>query len=44
LALLVLTPVLSRFVALALGFELQVGGPENNWLISGWFSDLIPQW
>jgi hypothetical protein len=32
---LVLTPVLSRLLALALGFELQVGGPENIWLISG---------
>jgi 1-acyl-sn-glycerol-3-phosphate acyltransferase len=31
-----LTPtlVLSRLLALALGFELQVGGPENIWLIS----------
>jgi hypothetical protein len=26
---------LSRLLALALGFELQVGGPENIWLISG---------
>jgi hypothetical protein len=33
--LLELTPVLSRLLALALGFELQVGGPENIWLISG---------
>jgi hypothetical protein len=33
--LLELTPVLSRFLALALGFELQVDGPENIWLISG---------
>ena len=32
---LVLTPVLSRLLALTLGFELQVGGPENIWLISG---------
>jgi 1-acyl-sn-glycerol-3-phosphate acyltransferase len=31
---LVLTLVLSRLLALALGFELQVGGPENIWLIS----------
>jgi hypothetical protein len=30
-----LTPVLSHLLALALGFELQVGGPENIWLISG---------
>jgi hypothetical protein len=30
-----LTPVLSRLLALALGFELQVDGPENVWLISG---------
>jgi hypothetical protein len=29
-----LTPVLSHLLALALGFELQVGGPENIWLIS----------
>jgi hypothetical protein len=29
-----LTPVLSRLLALALGFELQVDGPENIWLIS----------
>jgi hypothetical protein len=35
LPLLELTPVLSRLLALALGFELQVGGPENIWLISG---------
>jgi hypothetical protein len=27
--------VLSHLLALALGFELQVGGPENIWLISG---------
>jgi hypothetical protein len=33
LAPLVLTPVLS--LLLALGFELQVGGPENIRLISG---------
>jgi hypothetical protein len=33
--LLELTPVLSRSLALALGFELQVDGPENIWLISG---------
>jgi hypothetical protein len=30
-----LTPVLSRLLAFALGFELQVDGPENIWLISG---------
>jgi hypothetical protein len=30
-----LTPVLSRLLSLALGFELQVDGPENSWLISG---------
>jgi hypothetical protein len=30
-----LTLVLSHLLALALGFELQVGGPENIWLISG---------
>jgi hypothetical protein len=30
-----LTPVLSHLLALALGFEMQVGGPENIWLISG---------
>jgi hypothetical protein len=35
LPLLELTPVLSRLLALALGFELQVDGPENIWLISG---------
>jgi hypothetical protein len=34
-ALLELTPVLSRLLALALGFELQVDGSENIWLISG---------
>jgi hypothetical protein len=28
-------PVLSRLLALALGIELQVGGPEDIWLISG---------
>jgi hypothetical protein len=33
--LLELTPVLSRLLSLALGFELQVDGSENNWLISG---------
>jgi hypothetical protein len=27
--------VLSCLLALALGFELQVGGPENIWLILG---------
>jgi hypothetical protein len=27
--------VLSRLLALSLGFELQVDGPENIWLISG---------
>jgi hypothetical protein len=32
---LVLTPMLSHLLALALGFELQVGGPKNIWLISG---------
>jgi hypothetical protein len=32
---LVLTPLLSRLLALTLGFELQVGGSENIWLISG---------
>jgi hypothetical protein len=30
-----LTSVLSHLLALALGSELQVGGPENIWLISG---------
>jgi hypothetical protein len=30
-----LTPMLSRLLALALGFELQVDGPENIWLILG---------
>jgi hypothetical protein len=30
-----LTPVLSHLLILALGFELQVDGPENIWLISG---------
>jgi hypothetical protein len=30
-----LTPVLCHLLILALGFELQVGGPENIWLISG---------
>jgi hypothetical protein len=33
--LLELTSVLSRLLALALGFELQVGGPKSIWLISG---------
>jgi hypothetical protein len=33
--LLELTPVLSRLLALALGFKLQVDGPENIWFISG---------
>jgi hypothetical protein len=33
--LLELTPVLSRLLALAPGFELQVDGPENIWLIRG---------
>jgi hypothetical protein len=33
--LLELTPVLSRLLALTLGFLLQVDGPENIWLISG---------
>jgi hypothetical protein len=32
--LLELTLVLSHFLALALGFELQVDGPENIWWIS----------
>jgi hypothetical protein len=32
---LVLTPVLRRLLTLALSFELQVGGPENIWLVSG---------
>jgi hypothetical protein len=41
---LVLTLVLSRLLALALGFELQMGGPKNIWLISGWFSGFIPRW
>jgi hypothetical protein len=35
LTLLVLTLVLSHLLALALGFELQIGGPKNIWLISG---------
>jgi hypothetical protein len=35
LRLLVLTPVLSHLLILALGFELQVGGSESIWLISG---------
>jgi hypothetical protein len=35
LPLLELTPVLSRLLALTLGFELQVDVPENIWLISG---------
>jgi hypothetical protein len=35
LPLLELTLVLSHLLALALGFELQVDGPENIWLISG---------
>jgi hypothetical protein len=30
-----LAPVLSHLLALALGFELQVGRQENIWLISG---------
>jgi hypothetical protein len=30
-----LTPVLSRLLALALCFELQVDSPENIWLILG---------
>jgi hypothetical protein len=30
-----LTPVLSHLLVLALVFELQVGSPENIWLISG---------
>jgi hypothetical protein len=30
-----LTPVLSHLLVLALGFELQVGGSENIWLIWG---------
>jgi hypothetical protein len=32
--LLELIPVLSRLLTPALGFELQVGGPENIWFIS----------
>jgi hypothetical protein len=47
LPLLELTPVLSRFLALALGFELQVDGPENIWLISGvvlWPHTLVVTW
>jgi hypothetical protein len=35
LPLLELTPVLRHLLALALCFELQVGGSENIWLISG---------
>jgi hypothetical protein len=35
LPVLELTPVLSRLLALALGFELQVDGTENIWLRSG---------
>jgi hypothetical protein len=35
LTALELTLVLSHLLALALGFELQLGGPENIWLISG---------
>jgi hypothetical protein len=35
LPLLELTLVLSRLLALTLGFELQVDSPENIWLISG---------
>jgi hypothetical protein len=35
LPLLELTPVLSHLLALALGFELQVDGLENIWMISG---------
>jgi hypothetical protein len=30
-----LTQMLSRLLALALGYELQVDGPESIWLISG---------
>jgi hypothetical protein len=30
-----LTPVLSHLLILALGFELQMGGPKNIWLITG---------
>jgi hypothetical protein len=30
-----LTQMLSHLLVLALGFELQVGGPENIWFISG---------
>jgi hypothetical protein len=30
-----LTPVLSHLLVLALGFESQVGSPENIWLIWG---------
>jgi hypothetical protein len=28
-------PSVSRLLALTLGFELQVDGPENIWLLSG---------
>jgi hypothetical protein len=35
LPLLELSPVLSRLLALALCFELQVDGPEYIWLIPG---------
>jgi hypothetical protein len=35
LAPLGLTPMLSHLLVLALGFELQVGGPKNIWLITG---------
>jgi hypothetical protein len=42
-----LTPVLSHLLALTLGFELLVGGPENIWLISGvvlWPHTLVVTW
>jgi hypothetical protein len=42
--LLELIPVLSRLLALALGFELQVDGSENIWLISGVVLRLHIQW
>jgi hypothetical protein len=39
-----LTLVLSHLLGLAIGFELQVGGPENIWLITGVVSGLITRW
>jgi hypothetical protein len=44
LTLLELTLVLSRLLALALGFEYQVDCPENIWLISGGFFGFISRW